>query len=330
MTHKRSIISIALASIMLVSLCAVYASASVAAAPSTSANVQAPALVGAPVAGAPAVCSRDGKSLDLFVKGTDGALWWKHSDDGTTWSAATSLGGYLTSDPAAASPSSNFIDVFVRGGDGALWSRHFYSGVWGSWYKIGGQLLAGTGPAAYAWGLERTGQFVTGTDHALWHRWMDTKTDTQHDWENLGGYLTSSPAAASPGSGVTDVYARGGDGALWSKQFSATAWGSWFKIGGQLLAGTSPAAYGWSGTDQGGWFVTGTNHGLYFMWKEGTTTSSWINLGGYLTSSPGATARGGMTSAIDVFVRGGDNGLWRRDSADMGNNWSGWTSIGGI
>jgi len=35
---------------------------------------------------APAVCAQGPNSLDVFVKGTDGALWWKHWD-GTAWSA---------------------------------------------------------------------------------------------------------------------------------------------------------------------------------------------------------------------------------------------------
>jgi len=38
------------------------------------------------------------------------------------------------------------------------------------WYKIGGQLLAGTGPAAYAWGDARIGVFVTGTNKASFTR----------------------------------------------------------------------------------------------------------------------------------------------------------------
>jgi hypothetical protein len=74
-----------MAALVLVSLCAVGASA----AQGNNANVQAPALVGAPVAsGAPAVCSADGagKTLDLFVRGADNALYWKNSSDGgKTW-----------------------------------------------------------------------------------------------------------------------------------------------------------------------------------------------------------------------------------------------------
>ncbi len=154
----------------------------------------------ASVVGAPAVCAQAANSIDLFINGTDGALWWEHWD-GQTWGTWKSLGGRLTSDPAAVSRSAGKIDVFVRGGDGALWSRDTTDGgtSWCTWYKIGGQLLAGTGPAAYAWGDVRIGVFVTGTNKALYHIWNDGEWSS---WQNLGGILTSSPAATAPTTGV--------------------------------------------------------------------------------------------------------------------------------
>jgi hypothetical protein len=112
----------------------------------------------------------------------------------------------------------------VRGSDGALYSRQFSGGVWGSWKKIGGQLLAGTGPAAYNWGSAQTGVFVTGTSHAL-YQWTGST-----GWVNLGGYLTSSPAATSPANGVIDVFVRGGDNGLWQKAYN-NGWYAWKSIG---------------------------------------------------------------------------------------------------
>ena len=239
MKHKRSVISIAMATLMLVSLFAVVSSAAGAsAAPGSSANVQpSAALVGAPVQSAPAACSvDDAGAFGLFVKGADGALWYQNY--GGVWS---SLGGYMTSDPAAVSQGAGKITVFVRGGEGALWSKYTTNGgtSWSTWSKIGGQLLAGTGPAAYAWGDARLGWVVTGNDHALWHMWKDSAGT--HSWESLGGYLTASPAATSPSSGVIDVYGRGGNGALWQKIFGL-GWYSWTSLGGQIAPGTGPAA----------------------------------------------------------------------------------------
>jgi hypothetical protein len=48
---------------------------------------------------------------------------------------------------------------------------------------------------------------------ALYHK--SYSGSTWSGWENLGGKLTSSPAATSPGTGQIDVFVRGTDGALW-------------------------------------------------------------------------------------------------------------------
>jgi C1A family cysteine protease len=180
------------------------------------------------VVGAPAVCAQGANSLDVFVEGTDGALWWKHWD-GTVWSRWESLGGILTSSPAAASPASGKIDVFVRGADGALWQREYSNNAWQSWTSLSGIIYPGTTPAASSWGSGRLDVFVEGMDRALWHQ---GDNGAWSGWESLGGILTSSPAAASPASGKIDVFVRGADNALWQREYSNNAWQSWTSLGG--------------------------------------------------------------------------------------------------
>ena len=121
----------------------------------------------------PAVCAQNANSLDLFVQGTDGALWHK-SYTGSSWSGWQSLGGKLTSSPAATSPASGVIDVFVRGTDGALWERTTTNGgtSWSNWASLGGQLASGTGPAVCSQG-SRLDVFVQGTDGALYQKTVD-------------------------------------------------------------------------------------------------------------------------------------------------------------
>jgi len=335
---------------MLVSLCAVCASTSVSAAPSSSVNSQS-ALVGAPagIVGAPAVCDKrlpgyyDNFSLELFVRGTDNALWWKNLNKTTqSWSAWQNLGGYLTSSPAAASRTTDEISVFVRGGDGALWSRNIQAGSanWSSWTSLGGRLLAGTDPAAcphvFPVGggsiIEGISVLVTGTGHALWHKTYNSPpTGGWSAWENLGGYLTSSPAAAMTdkdpdGFPILHAYVRGGDGALWEYG------GSWSKIGGQLLAGTGPAACEIYGNDYGQLIdvvVTGTGHALYHKAyvpgsEPSKSWSEWQNLGGYLTSSPAATFLLWPSPFQGyVFVRGGDGEIWQKSWTNSG--WAEWS-----
>jgi len=228
-THKRNCTSIALAALMLVSLCAVCTSTLSVSAARSSANVQAPALVGASLGEAPAVCAPDANSLALFVRGTNGALWYKHWD-GTTWSTSMSLGGVLTSSPAATSPGNGQVNVFVRGRDGALYEKTTTDGgtSWSNWVSLGGQIPAGTAPAACSWGSGRLDLFVQGMNGALYHK--SCTGSTWSSWENLGGYLTSSPAAATaPGSSRIDVFVLGSDNGLWQRTYNSV-WSSWTSL----------------------------------------------------------------------------------------------------
>jgi hypothetical protein len=67
------------------------------------------------------VASWSAGRLDVFVRGTDNAMWHKWFQNG--WSGWESLGGVLTSGPAAASWAANRIDTFVRGTDNSLWHK---------------------------------------------------------------------------------------------------------------------------------------------------------------------------------------------------------------
>jgi hypothetical protein len=256
----------------------------------------------------PAADAQNANSLDLFVQGTDHALWYKHWD-GTSWSGWENLGGYLTSSPAATSPASGVIDVFVRGSNGALYEKTTTDGgaTW-AWISLGGQIPAGSSPTACSWGAGRLDVFVQGTDGALYHKWYSGTSWS--GWENLGGGLTSSPAAAAAsGSNRIDVFVRGTTGALWQRTTTdgGTTWSAWYSLGGVLPAGTAPAACSW-GAGRLDVFVQGTDGALYHKWYSGTSWSGWENLGGKLTSSPAATSPG--SNLIDVFVRGTDYALW--------------------
>jgi len=99
------------------------------------------------------VSAQNANSLDLFMRGSDNAVWYKYWT-GTTWTALTSLSGNVTSDPAATSPAAGYMDVFARGTDGALYEKTTTNNgtSWSNWYPIGGQLASGTGAAADARG----------------------------------------------------------------------------------------------------------------------------------------------------------------------------------
>jgi hypothetical protein len=332
MKHKRRLMSIAMVSIMLVSLCAVVSTTSVSAATSSSAKASVSAatssvktqsaVVGAPagIVGAPAVTTRDYNSIDLFVRGGDNALWWRTLANGK-WSAWKSLGGYLTSSPFATSIRNNDIWVAVRGGDGACYS--IYTGDGGAtwaWKYEGGQLLAGTSPAIYndlaEYGGLR-GILVTGTNHVLYYKAVSSYMEWT-DWTPVGGYLTSSPGVLTYNYNVAAAGRGGTNGALYVTY--STDWGetysAWTYKGGSILAGTGPAVWG-----PEEFYVIGTNNQLYWY-----SSGSWKSLGGYLTSSPSVTASNGFPS-IDVFAIGGDGNIWSRNTTNGGSSWNPWYKL---
>jgi hypothetical protein len=76
-------------------------------------------------------------------------------------------------------------------------------------------------------------------------------------------------------------------------------------------------------------FVKGSDNGLWHVYtaNDSGDWSSWIGLGGVLSSAPTAVSwQDGQR--IDVFARGSDNGLWHKWWD--GSRWSGWEALGGI
>jgi hypothetical protein len=354
---NKIVVSIALATLMLVALCAVcvsplsvsaqnnaagqsvavpstsvqpsihLAKASVASAPAV---VQAPALVGGNVYSAPAVSTDGSGWTQFFVVGSDHALWYRAYNQ-LTWK---SLGGYVTADPASVSQTAGVTDVFVRGIDGALWSKYTTDGgtTWTAWSKLNAQLKAGTGPTAYAWGNQRLGVFVTGMSSTVSQIYVDK-------WgvhsENIGGTASSSPAATSYEPGRIDVFVRGPYNALWQRTYTegtGNNWGAWTSLGGTILAGTGPTAtsYKSGATVRIDVFVIGMNKHVWWDKWNGVVWSNWDaptythgDLQGQATSSPGAMTFP-VGNTVWVFVRGIDYQLWDRSHVGGADTWNAW------
>jgi len=332
--------------IVLASLCAVSVSTlSVSAAQGSSST---PPTVGAAVGtGAPGVCSQDGKSLDLFIRGTDNSLHWWHSDDGVTWSSTGTVQvagpNALGSAAAATSPASGVINVFVRGTDpaGSLWAltiTNAQNGPTGAtvpttWVSLGGKLAPNTGPSAISYGTS-TAVFVTGTDYRCYYYWTLTANlpTPPSKWGSLSGILASAPSATAltDGSKIGVVVVGTGNSGLFLKLATGGKWDtSWTSVHGLALAGTSPAAYNW-GPSRLGWLVTGTDSNLYNNWVS--NSAGYEQIKASLTSSPSvATITPTMTTnGLAVFARvssGGTATLSQIDQNNPGSTWGTWTAI---
>lgn len=142
-------------------------------------------------------------------------------------------------------------------------------------------------------------------------------------WTSIGGFTLSAPEAVSWGTGRLDVFAVGGDSALWHRGWTSSGgWMPWETLGGQLS--TSPGAAAW-GPGRVDVFAGGLDGGLWTISWTGSGWTGWMSLGGQLTARPDvATWAAGR---LDVFARGTDGALWHR--AFGGGMWFGWERIGG-
>ena len=262
--------------------------------------------LGGTLTSGPDVTSSSASASDVFVRGTDNALWHR-SWNGTSWSAWDSLGGILTSNPSAVSQGPGRLDVFVRGTDNAIWHRAWNGTAWSSWDSVGG--IATSGADVTSWALGRIDVVVRGTDRRLWHRaWNGTSWGA---WDSVGGVATSDPSIVAWGSGRLDVFVRGTDNAAWHRSGDGTgAWSAWDSIGGTLAARPEATSCTAGHLDL---YVLGLYGTLWHKGYNGSW-SAWDQLtGGVWTSDVGAACATGTTNVM-VAVRGFDNALWVRNA----------------
>jgi hypothetical protein len=255
--------------------------------------------------------------LDVFVKGTDDAMyhkWW----NGSAWGGFENLAGVINSAPEAVSWGANRLDIFAKGTDNAMYHKWWNGSAWGGWENLGGVL--DSAPCAVSWGPNRLDVFVKGTDNAMYHKWWNGSA--WGGWENLGGVLSSAPRAVAWGPNRLDVFARGTDGAMYHKWWNGTAWGGWENLGGVLVGQPSPVSWGPNRLDV---FVQGTDNAMYHKWWNGSAWGGFENLGGSLISVPAPVSWG--PNRLDVFVLGTDRAMYHKWW--NGSAWGGFENLGG-
>jgi hypothetical protein len=146
---------------------------------------------------APRVVAWGPDRLDVFVTGTDGALyhkWWDGAHWGPSLTGFERLGGVCIGEPEVVTCGPNRLDIFVIGTDSALYHKWWNGTAWGP-SATGYENLGGTctsQPRAVAWGPNRLDVFVTGTDTALYHKaWNGTAwAPSATGYEFLGGTIS--------------------------------------------------------------------------------------------------------------------------------------------
>ena len=288
------------------------------------------------------VAAWNGNRLDVFVLGTDRALYHK-AWDGAAWQPSVTgfeaLGGICSSAPQAVAWGPDRLDIFVTGTDSALYHKWWNGSAWGpsdSGFEAMGGLCTGD-PRAVAWGANRLDVFVVGTDRALYHKWWDGAAwgPSLSGFEAMGGICLGQPEAVSWGPDRLDVFVIGTDRALYHKWWDGAAWGpsltGYERLGGVCLS--SPKAVSW-GPNRLDVFVTGTDGALYHKWWDGAqwgpSMDGFERLGGVCVGEVEAVSW--AENRLDVFVVGTDSALYHKawDGAAWTPSPDGFERLGGI
>ncbi|MFF0097661.1 matrixin family metalloprotease, partial [Streptomyces canus] len=178
----------------------------------------------------------DGR-MELFVRGTDGAVYhkWQVAPN-NGWSGWESLGGVITSNIATGMNADGRMEFFVRGTDGAVYHKWQVapSNGWSGWESLGGVITSDIATSRNADG--RMELFVRGTDGAVYHKWQVAKNNGWSGWESLGGVITSNIATGMNADGRMELFVRGTDGAVYHKWQVAPSngWSGWESLGGVI------------------------------------------------------------------------------------------------
>jgi hypothetical protein len=148
-------------------------------------------------------------------------------------------------------------------------------------------------------------------------------------WEDLGGPITSAPAAVSWGPGRIDVFARGGGGEVVQRFKESGAWSPWATPGelrGMLLRSAPACASVEPGTINCVALREGYGGVTQFYWDGRRWSRN--DLGGDATSAPAIVAWG--RGRLSVFVRNGNGTLIHRYWQPGAAGWSpaDWEAVG--
>ena len=183
----------------------------------------------------PAVTSRTSGTLDVFAVNTAETVMHRYYN-GTTWGAWTSIGNTATSSPAATALGPDRINVLIRDADGTLatrmWTRA--NNGWYQWVDRGKKIYGTPGVSHRTDTLMDV--FVRDpADKSLQHSASTDGGSTFGPFVELGGQITTPPAAVSMYNLRIDVFSRGTNGSLyqrvWSHYNTPDGWYPWTSLG---------------------------------------------------------------------------------------------------
>lgn len=189
-------------------------------------------------------------------------------------------------------------------------------------------LVPGMSTAAPGAAQDQIRVFYQQVNHSLITK-SSTATGGWGAPQNLGGVLTSGPAAITIWSGDTYVLARGTDQKVWYRVYRSGSgtWNGWAPLGGMW----QPLTIGAPGVSDGVVCVRGTDNALWmnvrpyrpYAWQG---WQGWHRVGGVLTSAPAAGVFPRAPLTRSVLALGGDGVLWQGRNRVGTSTWA-WTQV---
>lgn len=252
--------------------------------------------------------------LDIFAVGVDDSAYeqywtgyWKPGDQD-----ALPLEGQLSTSMDVVSWSEDRFDVFALDTDRKLiqktWLNESTSNTWYDWAlfgKDGGRTNWAFRPTAVTSDYYKGNVFVVEErTYQVFHSTWSTGGENLILFHNIGGYCTSRPAAVSKGTGLIDLFCRGGNEELWRCSYDGKDWGEWKQIApGKLIVNEPHAISQKSGRmDVFVQTVNGTAACVSFddSWTDQSWQGKWNDIKGELSGPPKAiSSRDGR---MDVFA----------------------------
>jgi hypothetical protein len=153
------------------------------------------ASIGGGLTSAPAAVSQSDTMLNIFSRGTDGALVQK-GWSGTAWSDWINLGGGILGAPAAYSRTKDVLDIYVRGGGDALFQKYWTPAGWSDWILLDSSARLASSPAAgsdgpnHEWVVARNGGSIMLKEWNAASGWGA--------WQDFGPVAVQVPATPPP------------------------------------------------------------------------------------------------------------------------------------
>jgi len=240
--------------------------------------------------------------------------------------------------PTAVAPNPTTVNVLAVGPDQSAHEKVQNSTVQASsstWFDLGSKGIIPGVVAAVSRKANDIDVFARGFDGAMYRKNKNSSmkwTPAGMEWERIPGVLTTAPEVVSWEETRFDIFAIYSDAALWQRTWDTSiGWHNWSIIGGHWSFDAMPTVLSWSKGRVDVFMMHPDTNELYHRFIDPNATNwqpfyGFQNLGGHLAGRPSAVSWD--VGRMDIFARGGDEGLWQLTYAGDNSSWTNWTWIG--